>query len=598
MKDAVKTRKILLMGGTTEGRELYGTGLPFVYSAATEYGAGFVGRGHEAGEVLSGRMDESRIIELLRSDDFAGVVDATHPYATEVKQNIQRACDATGTPLFRVLRARTDTTPERDIVIVGSWDEAARYLERTDGNVLLTVGSNALRNLTSVPGYRSRFFARVLPAPESVAVCEELGLQPANIIAELGPFSESANLAHLVRTQARILVTKDGGREGGVPEKIAAARKHGARVLMIARPDTGESNARIESGTAMDAWSWALSLPGIERNHGRPRAVKRRTVRVGSRESVLAIAQARAVMDSIASVNPEIDLELVTMKTQGDRFSASFPSSNPLAERRVVKGLFVKELESALLSGTIDLAVHSLKDMSLDANPELPIVACSPREDPRDVAVIRAGARGVPGASARPAALLGSDYSGLSRLAAGCSSPRRRVQLRRVVGCETRPVRGNVITRLERLDSGDWGFDFLVLAAAGLIRLGMRARIDCFFPADAIIPAAGQGVLACQGRAGEDYEYLLAAHDPVTDACVTAERAFASYTGGGCSSPVASYAVADGGEILLRGLYVDEERGIYLSDRLSGPITDARALGERLAERVISRAESGDLEDV
>jgi hydroxymethylbilane synthase len=606
MEKPLGTKKILLMGGTTEGRELFKTGLPFVYSAATEYGAKFVGGSLSENSVISGRMDEPKMLELLGTGEFAGVIDATHPYAAEVKFNIQQACETAGIPLFRVLRPPVDAGSEDGVTVVKSWREAAGYLDRTVGNALLTIGSKELHNFVGVQDFKTRLYVRVLPSSESIAACERLGFPPANIIAELGPFSESVNRSHLEQSRAGILVTKDGGQEGGVPEKLAAARKHGAEVLMIARPSPSNQQTDILSGSVTDAWSWALSLPGVERaafgRSERRRALHTRRIRVGSRESVLAIAQARSVMDVVSRCHPEFEFELVSMKTKGDRFSALFPASGISSERRqIVKGMFVKELESALLDGSIDLAVHSLKDMSIDGNPDLPIVAYAEREDPRDAAVARLSARGVsPIAQALNAASnQGAEGTpvDLSGFVAGCSSPRRRVQLRRAARCRTNPVRGNVLTRLERLDSGDWDFDFLVLAAAGLIRLGMRDRINFCFSVETIIPAAGQGILACQGRAGEDYEYLIPVNSPITSACAAAERAFASATGGGCSSPVAAYAKTDGGEISLLGLYVDEERGVYSRGRLSGPIEDARGLGERLAFKVMSGIGDGENED-
>jgi hydroxymethylbilane synthase len=477
MEKPLDSKKILLIGGTPEGRELFSAGLPLVYSAAARYGAEFVDSGDDEEAVMPGRMDELKMLELLKSGEFAGVIDAAHPDAAEVRLNIQRACEAAGVPLFRILGPATGIGPECD------------------------------------------------------------------------------------------------------------------------------SRADIPSGSMTDAWSWAVSLPGVEFGRSsRGRAVKHtRVIRVGSRESVLAAAQAKSVMELISRHHPEFKLELVTMKTKGDSFSELFPSSAASSGRQSVKGMFVKELESALLDGSIDLAVHSLKDMSLEENGELPIVAYTAREDPRDVVVTRSAARGassgiraIDGAFHRSA---GRTSVNLSGFVAGCSSPRRRIQLRRVAGCGTIPVRGNVITRLERLDSGERGFDFLVLAAAGLIRLGMRGRIDYYFPADMIIPAAGQGVLACQGRAGEDYGYIASVNDPTASARAASERAFASAAGGGCSSPVAAYAEADGGEILLLGLFADEERGIYSRGGMRGPIERARELGERLAEKIMSRIDDGWYED-
>ncbi|MDR1886036.1 MAG: precorrin-6A/cobalt-precorrin-6A reductase, partial [Synergistaceae bacterium] len=138
MMDSVKEKKILLMGGTTEGRDLFKPGRPLVYSAATEYGAELADAVGRDENILSGRMDGDRIRDLLKTGDFAGVIDATHPYATEVKLNISLACRETGTPLFRILRPQTDVPPCCDVTVVKSLGEAARHIERTDGNVLLT----------------------------------------------------------------------------------------------------------------------------------------------------------------------------------------------------------------------------------------------------------------------------------------------------------------------------------------------------------------------------------------------------------------------------------------------------------------------------
>ncbi|MDR3332335.1 MAG: hydroxymethylbilane synthase [Synergistaceae bacterium] len=325
-----------------------------------------------------------------------------------------------------------------------------------------------------------------------------------------------------------------------------------------------------------------------------------RKIRVGSRDSILAVAQARYVMTSIESAHPEAELELVTMKTQGDRLSAAHPSSPLPVSKLAIKGLFVKELESALSNGEIDLAVHSLKDMSLEENFDLPIVAYTKREDPRDVAVKRKN----------PQTLLQSEVLGTSSLAgfeaesqgppfpvAGCSSSRRRVQLSRAMRCKVRPIRGNVLTRLDKLDGGG-EYDFLVLAAAGLIRLGLTDRISCFFSPDQITPAAGQGILACQGRRDEDYGYLSGTTDRDSEILATAERAFAAATGGGCLAPVAAYATTSGGEISLIGMYVNEELGIFLRGSASGPEKRAKSIGEELASKLIERMKNGESENV
>jgi len=293
----------------------------------------------------------------------------------------------------------------------------------------------------------------------------------------------------------------------------------------------------------------------------------KKIVRVGSRESVLAVAQTRIVVDSIALARPDIEVESVTMKTTGDLNQAPFDRLREPQVRGGAKGLFVKELEQALLDGKIDLAVHSLKDMPMEQDERLPLVAFCKRGDPRDALVLPRD-RDVPDEGT-----------------AGCSSARRRVQLQKIMpDRNVEPIRGNVLTRLKKLDEGRYAF--LILAAAGLLRLGLEARIFRYFDIDEMIPAAGQGILVCQGRSDGDYGFLDALRDPEATDCAGAERAFVRLLGGGCTLPVAALAEVRGTELNLTGLYVDEERGIYRKGTLSGDRKDAVALGETLALRL------------
>ena len=279
-----------------------------------------------------------------------------------------------------------------------------------------------------------------------------------------------------------------------------------------------------------------------------------RTIRVGSRESALAVAQAKLVMDAIRSAHPDIGLELVTMKTTGDRIL------DRTLDQIGGKGLFVKELDAALLEGRVDITVHSCKDLPMEIPEGLPLAAFTRREDPTDVLVLPAG----------------QTTLDLSR-PIGCSSARRRLQLGAIFpGAAVEPVRGNVQTRLRKLDEGQ--FSALVLAGAGLRRLGLEGRIARHFSAEEMLPAAGQGILAVQGRAGEDLSFLDCVNDPEGADCARAERAFVRELDGGCSSPVAAHAVAAEDTITIEGLYVDDSDRLYRGSR-TGP----RDQGERLA---------------
>ena len=202
-------------------------------------------------------------------------------------------------------------------------------------------------------------------------------------------------------------------------------------------------------------------------------------VRIGSRESRLAMIQSNTVVEFLASKG--IPAELVTMKTTGDKIL------NKTLDKIGGKGLFVKELDQALVDGRSDLSVHSLKDMPMEVPAELPILAFSRREDPRDVLVLPEGETEI-------------DF----RKPIGSSSFRRRIQIEKLFPqARVGSVRGNVQTRLRKLDEGQYGA--IVLAAAGLKRLGLEHRISRYFSPQEMLPAAGQGILVLQGRAGEDY---------------------------------------------------------------------------------------------
>lgn len=284
----------------------------------------------------------------------------------------------------------------------------------------------------------------------------------------------------------------------------------------------------------------------------------KRIIRIGSRESVLAVAQAQLLIDYMKKNCEQIEPELVTMKTTGDRIL------DRTLDQVGGKGLFVKELEAALRDRRIDLCVHSLKDVPMDVPQDLPIIGCSAREDVRDVLVL-------------PQGVTAWDHS----RPVGTSSKRRAQQLETLypdINCA--PVRGNVQTRLKKLDQGDYGA--LILAAAGLKRLGLEARICRYFEPEELLPAGGQGILALQGRAGEDYHFLDGFFDADSMVAAEAERAFLRELDGGCTSPVAAYARVNGQQLILEG-YCDTYDGSYARERASGSRTQAQQTGIGLA---------------
>ena len=285
-------------------------------------------------------------------------------------------------------------------------------------------------------------------------------------------------------------------------------------------------------------------------------------IRVGSRDSALAVVQSKMAIAAMQNVCSETGFELITMKTTGDKVL-----DRPL-DAVGGRGLFVKELDQALYEGRCELTVHSLKDMPLCPPEELPVLALLEREDCRDVLVLREGLSELP---AHPVI--------------GTSSRRRVLQGQRLFpDAEFKGIRGNLNTRLRKLDSGE--YDALILAAAGLIRLGFADRISRYFSVEEMIPSAGQGILAIQGRRDREIPFVKMVHSEESAVLTRAEQGFVATLGGGCSSPTAASAVLENGKIKLRGLYYKEETGEVRIGSIEGEAEKAAELGRKLAEQL------------
>lgn len=288
-------------------------------------------------------------------------------------------------------------------------------------------------------------------------------------------------------------------------------------------------------------------------------------IRVGSRASRLAVIQSEIIMRQIEEVCPGVKTELITMKTTGDRIL------DRTLDQIGGKGLFVKELDEALRAGEVDLTVHSLKDLPGVIPEDLPLSAFSHREDPRDALVLPAGQTEI-------------DMS----LPVGTSSLRRSLQIKELIpGITTAPVRGNVETRLRKLDEGQ--YSALIMAAAGLKRLGLEDRISRYFSPEEMIPAACQGVLGIQTRAGELADVTGSINDADAGRCALAERAYVRAIGADCGSPDTAFAQISGDQIDIMALRYDAEKQMIIRDSISGPAADAEALGRELAYRVIKK---------
>ncbi len=301
-------------------------------------------------------------------------------------------------------------------------------------------------------------------------------------------------------------------------------------------------------------------------------------LRIGTRGSQLALWQANWVKEQLIRKHPDLDVEIHTIKTTGDKIL-----DVPLAKVGG-KGLFVKEIEEALLERSVDLAVHSMKDVPTELPDGLGIVAVSEREDPRD-------------------AVLGRNKTPILELPQGAkigtSSLRRQAQLfaaRPDFAIE--PLRGNINTRLRKLKEGM--YDAIILAMAGVRRLGWDKEVTEVIDPGVMLPAIGQGALGIETRLTDEgtLERIAFLNDDVTSSCVAAERAFLHRLEGGCQVPIAAYAVREGDEVLLTGLVgsVDGTRMIKDSDR--GPASGAAQLGDALASKILEAGGREILEEV
>ena len=307
------------------------------------------------------------------------------------------------------------------------------------------------------------------------------------------------------------------------------------------------------------------------------------TLKLGTRGSQLALYQANTTAALLKS-HAGIDCEIVVIKTSGDRLAEA-----PLSEIGG-KRLFVKEIEDSLLAGEVDVAVHSSKDLPAILPPGLTLGAVLPREDPRDAVVLPGGREAAGVDSVRQ--LLGPAPK------IGTSSVRRIAQLIPLFpGARFEPIRGNLDTRLRKLDSGD--YDALILAAAGLRRLQHAHRISTALPADACVPAPGQGIIAIEVREDDERtrELVKTITDETTSVALDAERAVVTRLGGGCQMPIGAYATVEHDTMTLAAIVIalDGSREVRASG--SGPIREPEALGIRVADSLLARGADTILAD-
>ncbi|MGA1841272.1 MAG: hydroxymethylbilane synthase [bacterium] len=303
------------------------------------------------------------------------------------------------------------------------------------------------------------------------------------------------------------------------------------------------------------------------------------TLKIGTRGSKLAMWQAQWVKDSLRKNGWTGEIELVTIHTKGDKILDS-----PLAKVGG-KGLFVKEIEEALIRNEIDLAVHSMKDVPTKLIEGLIIGAVTAREDPRDVLVSK---------EERILKHLPDDA------VVGTSSLRRQSQiLHHFPRFQIVQIRGNVETRLRRIEGTD-GLDAVIVAAAGLNRLGLYNKVTEYLPAEICLPAIGQGALGIEVREEDSRVKALvqALNDPNTSTAIAAERAFLNRLGGSCQIPIAGFAGIQGNELLLEGMVASLDGVRMIRDKISGTEKNAKELGIRLAEQLLAEGAAEVLDEI
>jgi hydroxymethylbilane synthase len=303
-----------------------------------------------------------------------------------------------------------------------------------------------------------------------------------------------------------------------------------------------------------------------------------KVVRIATRKSPLAMWQAEFVRDSLIALHPGLQIEFVKMSTQGDKIL-----DTPLAKVGG-KGLFVKELEVGMLAGEADIAVHSMKDVPVEFPEGLHLPVVCKREDPRD-------------------AFVSNNYQSIDELPQGAkvgtSSLRRECQLRRYrPDLAVLPLRGNVNTRLRKLDEGN--YDAIILATAGLKRLGFEDRIKSKLTPEQSLPAIGQGAVGIETRVDDEEINALIAplRCPETWIVVTAERAMNKRLAGGCQVPIAGFALLEKGKIWMRGLVGRPDGSEMLEAEVNGTAEQAEMLGIQLAEKLLSQGAEKILADV
>ncbi|WP_425402502.1 hydroxymethylbilane synthase [Fusobacterium perfoetens] len=500
-----------IIGGTKDSRNFIEKILKsenfskdFIVTVVTDYGKKLL---EDYGiNILVKSMDKNQMEKFIISNSITRVFDFSHPYAINVSENIIEVSKKFNIEYYRFQREDIEKTNiQNNFLYFSNIQEIIDYIKNISENILVTLGSNQIENFSSLPNLKNIYF-RILPTKVSVEKLENSNIMAKNIIALQGPFSKEFNKAIFKNYNIKYLITKESGNIGGELEKLESAIEENIKVLILKRP--------------LLNYPWITSdMSQIIKVYQERKNMKKNFV-IGTRGSILALAQTEIVKNILENKYPNYTFEIKKIVTTGDKDLTTNWGSGGTS----IKSFFTKEIEKELLENTIDFAVHSMKDMPSENPKGLVFSGVPQREDNRDVFISKSGLK----------------LSELPKNPIIGTSSLRRGECIKVLRPDAiiKPLRGNIHTRLRKLEEEN--YDGIVLAGAGLIRTGLENRITEFFNIEDVIPAPAQGALCIQYKEEntEVKEILDSISCKTTTEIIKLERQFSKIFDGGCHTPI------------------------------------------------------------
>lgn len=549
-----------IIGGTKDSRNFIEKILKtenfskdFIVTVVTEYGKKLLEDYNI--NVLVKAMDKNQMEKFILSNSIDRVFDFSHPYAANVSENIIEISKKLNIEYYRFQREDIEKTNiQNNFLYFSNIQEIIDYIKNISENILVTLGSNQIESFSILLNLKNIYF-RILPTKVSVEKLENSNIMAKNIIALQGPFSKEFNKAIFKNYNIKYLITKESGNIGGELEKLESAIEENIKVLILKRP--------------LLNYPWITSdINQIIKVYQERKSMKKNFV-IGTRGSILALAQTEIVKNILEKKYPNYTFEIKKIVTTGDKDLTTNWGSGGTS----IKSFFTKEIEKELLENTIDFAVHSMKDMPSENPKGLVFSGVPQREDNRDVFISKSGLK--------LSQLPENPIIGTSSL--------RRGECIKVLRPDAiiKPLRGNIHTRLRKLEEEN--YDGIVLASAGLIRTGLENKITEFFDVEDVIPAPAQGALCIQYKEGntEVKNILDSISCEVTTKIIKLEREFSKIFDGGCHTPIGcSIKLITDNDceefIEVIGMYCFNNK--VLKKKLRGPLRYGDILINNLAE--------------